>query len=107
MPGLIPALILCGLADVAVSDEARLALGRKIFIEKAQPSCRQCHSLKDAEALGTIGPDLDHLQPGIEQVITAVRSGIGIMPSFAATLSPEQIEAVAHYVNWVTSQVPR
>jgi mono/diheme cytochrome c family protein len=37
-------------------------------------------------------------------VEAAVRGGVGVMPSFAASLSAEQIEAVAHYVVRVAGQ---
>jgi mono/diheme cytochrome c family protein len=33
------------------------------------------------------------------RVITAVTNGIGVMPAYQGELSPEEIEAVAHYVS--------
>ncbi|WP_213641621.1 c-type cytochrome [Pseudomonas lalucatii] len=89
-------------AGEAATDEARLALGRQVFTEQAQPACALCHSLQDAGAAGAIGPDLDQLKPSPERVMAAVRGGVGVMPAFAASLSAEQIEAVAHYVARVT-----
>lgn len=88
----------------AGADDARLALGRQVFTEQAQPSCSLCHGLREAGASGVIGPDLDQLKPSVERVATAVRGGVGVMPSFAASLSAEQIEAVAHYVAQVAGQ---
>ncbi|WP_439887249.1 c-type cytochrome [Pseudomonas sp. MBLB4123] len=85
-------------AGEADTDDARFALGRQVFTEQAQPSCSLCHSLRDAAAAGAIGPDLDQLKPSAERVMAAVRGGVGVMPAFAASLSAEQIEAVAHYV---------
>lgn len=91
-------------ADDTASDEARYELGRKVFAEQAVPSCTICHSLKDAGASGAIGPNLDDLKPTQERVVAAVRNGVGVMPAFAASLSAEQIEAVAYYVSQVTAK---
>jgi len=86
------------------ADDARLALGRQVFSEQAQPSCSLCHSLREAGASGIIGPDLDQLKPSAERVAAAVQGGVGVMPSFAESLSAQQIEAVAHYVAQVAGQ---
>lgn len=79
-------------------DAARLAEGRKLFTEGAVPPCALCHTLKDAGAEGAIGPALDELKPDAARVATALRNGIGQMPSYQGTLSAAQIEAVAAYV---------
>lgn len=99
-------LILLSLAAAAVSsaEEGRLVLGRQVFTEQAQPSCSLCHSLREAGASGVVGPDLDQLKPSAERVANAVRGGVGVMPSFAASLSDEQIEAVAAYVAQVAGR---
>ncbi len=99
-------LILLSLVATAASsaEEGRLVLGRQVFTEQAQPSCSLCHSLRDAGASGVVGPDLDQLKPSAERVANAVRGGVGVMPSFAASLSAEQIEAVAHYVAQVAGR---
>ncbi|MBE0625557.1 MAG: cytochrome c [Burkholderiales bacterium] len=73
-------------------------LGRKVFTQIAQPSCAICHTLKAAEAAGTIGPSLDELKPEKARVLEAVRKGLGVMPPFADKLTPEQIDAVAAFV---------
>jgi mono/diheme cytochrome c family protein len=73
-------------------------LGRKVFKEIAQPSCALCHTLKAAEAAGTLGPSLDELKPDKARALEAIRKGVGAMPSFAGKLTPEQIEAVAAFV---------
>lgn len=91
-------------AAQASAEDARLTLGRQVFSEQAQPSCSLCHSLRDAGASGVIGPDLDQLKPSAERVATAVRGGVGVMPSFAESLNAQQIEAVAHYVAQVAGQ---
>jgi mono/diheme cytochrome c family protein len=93
--------VLGGLALALAQPHAAPAadeLGREVFTRIAQPSCSVCHTLKDAGASGTIGPSLDELQPDEARVAQAVRDGVGVMPSFADTLTSEQIEAVAAYV---------
>lgn len=86
------------------AEDARVALGRQVFTELAQPSCSLCHSLREAGASGVIGPDLDQLRPDAARVAAAVRGGVGVMPSFAASLSSQQIEAVADYVAQMAGQ---
>ncbi|MBX3275881.1 MAG: molybdopterin-dependent oxidoreductase [Sandaracinaceae bacterium] len=81
---------------IELSDAGRR--GRAIFRERAQPTCATCHALAEAEASGTIGPDLDALGPSLEQVHAAVANGIGVMPAFTQQLTPEQIADVAAYV---------
>lgn len=73
--------------------------GRTIFTEIASPSCTVCHTLKEADSSGEIGPDFNELQPTAEQVVNVVTSGSGIMPSFSEILTADQIKAVAHYVS--------
>jgi mono/diheme cytochrome c family protein len=72
--------------------------GKRIFTQGAQPACSVCHTLADAGATGRIGPNLDEMQPSAEQVLRAVRQGIGAMPAFEDTLSKAEIDAVARYV---------
>ena len=72
--------------------------GRQIFSETAPPPCATCHTLADAEATGAVGPNLDELARSVEQVQAAVTNGVGAMPPFGQTLSPEQIDDVARYV---------
>jgi cytochrome c6 len=73
-------------------------LGRKVFIQLAQPPCALCHTLKAAGATSTVGPSLDELNLDKAKVLEAVRKGVGVMPPFADKLTPEQVEAVADYV---------
>ena len=72
--------------------------GRAIFRETAAPPCSTCHTLADAEAVGAVGPNLDELARSPEQVKAAVTNGVGAMPPFDKTLTPEQIDDVARYV---------
>lgn len=91
---------LIGLSGPACASD--IETGKQVFTQQAQPSCTVCHALADAGSAGAIGPDLDELKPSMEQVTNAVTSGVGIMPAFNESLSPEQIQAVAHYVATVT-----
>jgi mono/diheme cytochrome c family protein len=73
---------------------ANVAAGETVF----RSSCGSCHTLDAAGAGGQIGPNLDSLRPGFEQVRTKVESGGGGMPSFKGSLTPQQIEDVAAFV---------
>ena len=70
--------------------------GKSIF---ASAGCGSCHTLADAGASGTIGPNLDQSQPSVQLAIDRVTNGSGAMPSFKDDLSEAQITAVAEYVN--------
>jgi mono/diheme cytochrome c family protein len=70
------------------------AAGREIFVQ----SCAGCHTLAEAGASGSVGPNLDDLKPDEATVARMVRAGGGGMPSFDGTLAPEQIDEVAAYV---------
>ena len=69
--------------------------GKQVF-ETA--GCKSCHTLSDAGATGTVGPNLDQLKPPIDLVIDRVTNGKGVMPSFSGQLSAKQIADVAAYV---------
>ena len=83
----------------AADDAAVLAQGRALFTQGAAPPCAVCHTLKDAGTAGAIGPVLDELRPDAQRVATAVKGGIGLMPSYRATLTEAQIQALARYVS--------
>ena len=68
--------------------------GKELFTS----SCAGCHTLSDAGASGTVGPDLDQLAPDAATVAAAVKSGTGSMPAFEGRLSAAEIQAVADYV---------
>jgi cytochrome c553 len=72
------------------------AVGKEVF-ESA--GCGTCHTLADAGATGTVGPNLDEAKPSAELVVDRVTNGMGAMPSFADQLSEEQITEVAAYVS--------
>lgn len=81
----------------AADDAAQLALGKQLFTQ-AVPACALCHALKDAGAEGAVGPALDELKPDASRVATALRNGIGQMPSYQGKLDDAQIAAIAAYV---------
>ena len=70
--------------------------GKAIF---ASAGCIGCHTLKAADATGTVGPNLDDAKPSKGLVIDRVTNGRGGMPSFKGQLSGAQIEAVATFVS--------
>jgi mono/diheme cytochrome c family protein len=69
--------------------------GKKVF---ASAGCKSCHTLKDAGASGTVGPNLDQAKPPLDLVVDRVTNGKGVMPSFSGQLSQKQIADVAAYV---------
>ena len=75
--------------------------GAKVF---ADAGCKNCHTLKAAGAKGTVGPNLDQLQPSAALVSKQVNNGGGVMPSYKGKLSPQQIKAVADYVSSVAGK---
>lgn len=100
---LAAASLLALVAAPAAADEAELDLGKKVFLELSEPQCGLCHTLADAGSTGEVGPILDDLRPGAEQVKKAVTEGIGGMPAYEG-LTAEQIEAVAAYVSTVAGK---
>ncbi len=75
-------------ADVA-------AQGKELF---ASAGCAGCHTLADAGASGSVGPNLDQVKPSAALVVDRVTNGKGVMPSFSGQLSKEEIDALAAYV---------
>jgi len=71
------------------------AAGKKIF---ASAGCNGCHTLKAANATGTVGPNLDQLKPPYPKIVHQVEVGGGPMPAFKNTLSAAQIQDVAAFV---------
>jgi len=89
-----------GLSQGALAEPSAEVLeeGKVLFMEGAAPACAVCHALKDAEATGNIGPDLNDLQPKRDRIIKAMEEGTGPMPSFSDSLTAEQMAAIADYV---------
>ncbi len=71
------------------------AAGKQVF---TSAGCTSCHTLKDAGATGTVGPNLDDAKPAADLVVDRVTNGKGVMPSFSGQLSAQQIADVAAYV---------
>lgn len=80
---------------------ASLAEGKHVF---QTAGCASCHTLKDAGATGTIGPNLDDKKPSEARVATQVTNGGKIMPAFKTKLSAAEIAAVAKYVSSVAGK---
>ena len=93
-----------GLAHAQASD-ALYATGKALFL-KATPACAVCHTLRDAGAEGAVGPVLDELRPDAARVAKALRDGLGSMPSYRASLTDEQIAALARYVSKASGGAP-
>jgi cytochrome c553 len=72
------------------------AVGKEVFVSAG---CGTCHTLADADASGTVGPNLDETKPSEELVVDRVTNGMGAMPAFSDQLSEEQITEVAAYVS--------
>jgi mono/diheme cytochrome c family protein len=77
--------------------------GKQVF-ETA--GCKGCHTLKDAGATGTVGPNLDDAKPPLSLVVTRVVNGSGAMPPFKGQLTDKQIANVAAYVVKATGGNP-
>ena len=75
--------------------------GKHVF---AKSGCASCHTLKDAGATGTVGPNLDEAKPSKDLVVERVTNGKAPMPSFKGQLSGEEIQAVAEYVSTVAGK---
>jgi mono/diheme cytochrome c family protein len=75
--------------------------GKEVFVTVASPSCGGCHTLSDAGASGSVGPNLDATKPSVATVGDRVTNGLGVMPSFKDSLTEQQIQDVAAYVSSV------
>jgi len=82
-------------------DAATLARGKALFSTVA-PACAICHTLADAGAAGTIGPNLDELKPDKDVILKVLEEGMGAMPPFADILNAEDKQTLADYIVKVT-----
>ena len=104
-PPRTPSSARCRPTTTDTSDLPALALtgdptaGKAVF---TSAGCVGCHTLKDAGATGTVGPNLDDAKPDTELVVTRVTKGMGAMPPFAGQLTDQQIADVAAYVSQAT-----
>ena len=77
--------------------------GKAIFLKSG---CVGCHTLADANATGTVGPNLDQAKPDYRLATARVTLGKGAMPSFKGQLTTQQIADVAAYVVKATGGTP-
>jgi mono/diheme cytochrome c family protein len=77
--------------------------GKAIF---TSAGCVACHTLADANATGTVGPNLDDAKPDYRLATARVTFGKAAMPSFKGQLSTQQIADVAAYVVKATGGTP-
>jgi mono/diheme cytochrome c family protein len=82
----------------AAAEPGDATAGKAVF---GSAGCAQCHTLSDAGATGSVGPNLDDLKPPYALVIDRVTHGKGVMPSFGSQLSKTEIQNVAKYVSTV------
>ena len=75
--------------------EGNAGAGKQVF---ASAGCGGCHTLKAANASGTVGPNLDELKPELTAIQTQVINGGGGMPPYKGQLSDQQIADVSAYV---------
>jgi cytochrome c oxidase subunit 2 len=90
--------------------------GKTLFTKAAQPTaCMSCHTLKDAGATGTTGPNLDQAVPklsdafikqSIEDPDAKITEGFqpGIMPRYGDSLSEQQVDALVKYLKEVAGK---
>ena len=72
--------------------------GKGVF---TSAGCTACHTLRDAKATGTVGPNLDDVKPPFQLVVERVTLGKGVMPPFKGKLKDQQIADVAQYVSTI------
>ena len=77
------------------------AAGKAVFMSAG---CVGCHTLADAGATGTVGPNLDDAKPAAALVVERVTNGKGPMPPFKGQLTDKQIQDVAAYVSSVAGK---
>jgi mono/diheme cytochrome c family protein len=89
--------------------------GKEIFTTTAQPPCASCHTLQEANATGTVGPDLDEVLKGKDAAFihesivnpeAEVASGYsaGIMPSvYADQLNDQQLADLVAFLVQATT----
>jgi len=61
-------------------------------------SCNNCHTIAGNPATSLDGPNFDKTKPEHDAIIDAVTNGKGSMQAFDDTLSPQDIENVAAYI---------
>jgi mono/diheme cytochrome c family protein len=87
----------------AIYKNGDATAGKVVF---TSAGCVGCHTLADANAHGTVGPNLDQAKPALSLVVLRVTKGRGAMPPFKGQLSDKQIANVAAYVVKATGGNP-
>jgi mono/diheme cytochrome c family protein len=72
-----------------------VARGEELF---ASEGCGSCHTLAAAGTSGTVGPNLDELQPDLDAAVAQITNGGGGMPPYGGQLSEADIKAIAAYI---------
>jgi mono/diheme cytochrome c family protein len=101
-------LVGCGWALFHAAHAAgpeEIERGKALF-STVQPACAVCHTLQAAGSEGQVGPVLDELKPDAARVLRAVRSGLGVMPSYAERLSERDLRALAQFVAHASGGAP-
>jgi cytochrome c oxidase subunit 2 len=90
--------------------------GKTLFTDTAQPAaCKSCHTLADAGATGTVGPNLDQVVPkltaadvksSIETPNAKITPGFqpNLMPDYGQSLSAAQVDALVKYLKEVAGK---
>tara|TARA_B100001123_G_scaffold344319_1_gene391288 strand:+ start:269 stop:589 length:321 start_codon:yes stop_codon:yes gene_type:complete len=94
--------IFVNLLIIPAKSDTMFIFGKDIFLNKAV--CSSCHTLTDAGSNSHIGPNLNEIKPDKMRVKNAVINGIGVMPAYEEQLTPEEIDAVSHYVSVAVNQ---
>ncbi|HVV90379.1 MAG TPA: cytochrome c [Solirubrobacterales bacterium] len=84
------------------AESSLSAEGKTVFTS----NCGSCHTLQAAGTSGTVGPNLDELEPNLETVEHQVVNGGGPMPAFGkeGILNAKEVKAVATYVSAVAGK---
>jgi cytochrome c6 len=88
-----------GGAEAEGGEAAMTAEGKEVFTS----NCGSCHTLSAAGTSGTVGPNLDELEPSESTVEKQVINGGGPMPAFGKEkiLSSTEVKVVSEYVSSV------
>ena len=81
VPVVLLALTWYGSKAPGAAGETSAQPGAAAFIANG---CATCHTMADAGANGSIGPNLDTAQPDYETAKAIITNGAGVMPSFAS-----------------------
>jgi mono/diheme cytochrome c family protein len=88
-----------GLTAVAHAEDAKtsdlISVGRDLFNGN---SCSACHTLSDAGATGSVGPNLDNPNLTRDAIVGRIEMGGGPMPSFSGQMSEADIGKLADYI---------